>query len=266
MNDELLPCIDIGANLTSSQFKHDVEEVIQAARDAGLASLILTGSSETNSVDSVRLCKAHPDFLYSTAGIHPHDAKAFNSETTTKTLRGLYEQPQVIAVGECGLDFNRDYSPREDQRACFQAHLDLAAEVDLPMFLHERDAHDEFLAMMKNARNSLTRAVVHCFTGTQAQADAYLELDLHLGITGWICDERRGKHLRDVVKTIPVNRLMIETDCPYLAPRDFRPRIRRNEPKYLPHILRTVAQCRGEDVRELADQIMRTTKEFFAIP
>ena len=262
---QILDCIDIGANLTNKQYTHDVEQVIQSARDAGLSQIILTGSSLRNSRQSADLCELHSHYLYSTAGIHPHDAKTFDSSTTPTELRRLYELDQVVAVGECGLDFNRDFSPRDQQRNCFAAHLELAAENQLPLFLHERDAHEELVTMLKDARDSISGGVVHCFTGTEDEARAYLDLDLHLGITGWICDERRGKHLRDVVKLIPVEKLMIETDAPYLAPRDFRPKIRRNEPKYLPHILQTVADCRGENVIELGAKIIETTKQFFEI-
>ena len=260
-----LECIDIGANLTSKKFKNDLEKVLAESASAGLSHIVLTGSSEKNSVESSKICQRHPGFLYSTAGIHPHDASSYDPVRTTKTLEGLYELDHVVAVGECGLDFNRDFSPHDKQRDCFAAHLDLASKNRLPLFLHERDAFDTFYSMMKEARGRISRGVVHCFTGSLSNAKAYLDLDLHLGITGWICDERRGKHLREVVKEIPVNRLMIETDCPYLAPRDYRPRIKRNEPKYLPHILKTVAECRGESVDELAGAVLTTTKSFFDI-
>lgn len=265
IENDSLPCIDIGANLTSSQFDGDVENVIAESRGAGLTHVILTGSSVENSNRSVEICKRHPRYLFCTAGIHPHDAKSFEAGTTTDQLRELYPHPEVIAVGECGLDYNRNYSPHDKQRECFAAHLELATETQLPLFLHERDAHEDFLAMMTEKRDSISRGVVHCFTGTAEAAKAYLDLDLHLGITGWICDERRGVHLRELVKTIPTNRLMIETDSPYLAPRDYRPKIRRNEPKYLPHILRTIAECRGESVEELGNAIIHTTLEFFGI-
>ena len=258
-------CIDIGANLTSKKFKNDLENVLTESASAGLSHIVLTGSSERNSVESSKICQRHPGFLYSTAGIHPHDASEYDPVRTAKTLEDLYKLDHVVAVGECGLDFNRDFSPRDKQRDCFAAHLDLASKNQLPLFLHERDAFDTFYSMMKEARGRISRGVVHCFTGSLSNAKAYLDLDLHLGITGWICDERRGKHLRDVVKEIPVNRLMLETDCPYLAPRDYRPRINRNEPKYLPHILKTVAECRGEPVEELAAEVLKTTKSFFGI-
>jgi len=226
MNQEILPelsCIDIGANLANKKFRNDLDTVLSDAQSAGVSKIVLTGSSERNSRESAELAEQHSGFLYSTAGIHPHDAKEFDATRTTAELKKLYAQDAVVAVGECGLDFNRDFSPRDQQRSCFAAHIELAAENGLPMFLHERDAFDEFHERMRAARDRISRAVVHCFTGTERAAKAYLDLDLHLGITGWICDERRGKHLRDVVKVIPVERLMIETDCPYLAPRDYRP-------------------------------------------
>ncbi len=258
-------CIDIGVNLTSRQFQGDTEQLIADAKAAGVRQMIVTGSSESNSQSASDLCRQFAGYLYSTAGIHPHDAKHFNSLTTVSSLKQLLSLPHVVAVGECGLDFNRDFSPRDLQRNCFASHLELAAETRLPLFLHERDAHNEFLAMKKECRQEISKGVVHCFTGTEKEADAYLDLDLHLGITGWICDERRGTHLREIVKRIPVERLMIETDAPYLAPRDYRPKIKRNEPKYLPHILEAVAKCRGEKTEELAAQINKTTKAFFAI-
>lgn len=258
-------CIDIGANLTNKKFNHDLEDVLAQSKDAGLSQIVLTGTSERTSRDASTICQRHPGFLYSTAGIHPHDAKSFDQTRTTALLKELYTEDHVVAVGECGLDFNRDFSPRDQQRDCFAAHIDLAASNGLPLFLHERDAFDEFYSMMEQSRDRISGGVVHCFTGTASQAKAYLDLDLHLGITGWICDERRGRHLREVVRSIPVERLMIETDCPYLAPRDYRPRINRNEPKYLPHILQTVADCRDEPVEQLSEAILATTKAFFGI-
>lgn len=259
-------CIDIGVNLTNRQFRGDVEQVIEEAKQTNVSRIIVTGSCESSSLAADRLCEQHPGYLYSTAGIHPHDAKQYDQKTSTPTLQSLYPKPHVVAVGECGLDYNRDFSPRDQQRICFAAQLELAVETGLPLFLHERDAHDDFVSMLNEVRSTISKGVVHCFTGSAKEAETYLELDLYLGITGWICDERRGVHLREIVKSVPVERLMVETDAPYLAPRDYRPKIKRNEPKYLPHILNTVADCRGEDVNELAVQINNTTKSFFEIP
>ncbi len=257
-------CIDIGANLTNKAFRDDLWEVVENARAVGVFQMVLTGTCLRTSRESARLAQQNPGLFGATAGIHPHDAASFDADTR-KTLAELYSLPEVLAVGECGLDFNRDFSPRDAQRHCFEQHLELAEQTGLPLFLHERDAHEEFLETMKSWRDRISQGVVHCFTGTKEQMTAYLDLDLHIGITGWICDERRGVHLHEAVKHIPANRLMVETDCPYLAPRDMKPRVHRNEPKFLPHIVKFIAKCRGEDPQELASATVQTTHEFFDV-
>ncbi|HMO15827.1 MAG TPA: TatD family hydrolase [Pirellulaceae bacterium] len=259
---KLFSCIDIGANLTHKSFARDFDNVVRAAVAVGVEKLVLTGASISSSQEANTLCRKFPGVLYSTVGIHPHEASTFNVETAEK-LAEMLRLPQVVAVGECGLDFNRDFSPRDKQCVCFRGHLELAAQTKLPLFLHDREAFSTFYPMIKEFRDSIGDAVVHCFTGAKSELSAYLDADLHIGITGWICDERRGTHLREIVKYIPTNRLMIETDAPYLAPRDLRPKIHRNEPKYLPHILHTVAHCRGDSVEVLAGQIYATTCRFF---
>lgn len=262
--DDQVECIDIGANLTHKSFRQDITNVIYNAKEVGVVAMVVTGASVHSSQDAAALSANYPGTLYATSGVHPHDAKSFD-DNTIETLEELLRESQVVAVGECGLDFNRDFSPRDMQHACLEAHLELAAKCQLPLFLHERDAHPPFLDLMTRYRDRISAGVVHCFTGTADHARAYLDLDLHLGITGWICDERRGLHLRDVVRDIPPERLLIETDAPYLAPRDLRPKVHRNEPKHLPHILKTVAECRGESPTTLAEQILQTTKDFFRI-
>lgn len=258
------PCIDIGANLTNARFRSDLPQLLRNASSVGVEKIIVTGTSLECSQHASELCERHPHYLSCTAGIHPHDAKSFDPASTSNALRELLRKPQVVAVGECGLDFNRDFSPRDAQRECFVAQLELSSKTQLPLFLHERDAFDEFHSIMEAKRNQISRGVVHCFTGNEQALRAYLELDLHIGITGWICDEQRGKHLQELVTLIPADRLMIETDCPYLAPKDHRPRIKRNEPKYLPHILRRVAEFRGEDASELSTKLIDTTNKFFS--
>jgi len=259
-----LACIDIGANLTHKSFNKDIDRVLSHAWDAGLQAMVLTGASTRGSVEASGLCAKSPERLFSTAGVHPHEAKSVDQNTIPQ-LRELASHPHVVAVGECGLDYNRDFSPRDQQRSALEQQLALAVELQLPVFMHERDAHEDFVAILKPFRDQLPAAVVHCFTGDVVTARAYLDLDLHLGITGWICDERRGQHLRDIVKDIPDNRMMIETDAPYLAPRDIRPKVHRNEPKFLPHILRTIADCRGEQPATLAADVLETTKRFFQL-
>ncbi|MDX1528315.1 MAG: TatD family hydrolase, partial [Gammaproteobacteria bacterium] len=205
--------------------------------------------------------------LFSTAGLHPHLAREWRAETE-RAIRELAARPEVVAVGEAGLDFNRDFSPRDQQEHAFEAQLEIAAELGLPVFMHERDAHQRFVEILKPIRTRLGKAVIHCFTGTGEELDAYLDLDLHVGITGWICDERRGQHLRELVARIPLNRLMLETDAPYLLPRDLtpKPKSRRNEPMHLRHILETVARCRSMEPEELAKATTQISRTFFGIP
>ena len=171
-------------------------------------------------------------------------------------------------MGETGLDFYRDFSPRPDQERAFEAQLEIASRLGLPVFMHERDAHRRFVEILKPVRDRLGPAVIHCFTGDRDDLDTYLDLDLHVGITGWICDERRGLHLRELVGRIPTDRLMLETDSPYLLPRDLRPRprSRRNEPAHLAHVARAVASATGETVEALAARTTATACAFFGLP
>ena len=248
------PLCDIGLNLAHDSFDHDREAVIQRAAEVGVTRMVITGSSLASTHAAIALVQRYPSSMRCTAGVHPHHA----SELDTAQLQAfdaLARQPEVVAVGECGLDYFRNFSPREAQLDAFAKQLELAASVGKPVFLHQRDAHDDFLAVLKRHRERLTGGVAHCFTAGMDEARAYLDLGLYIGITGWICDERRGHHLREVVKHIPADRLLIETDAPYLLPRDLRPKpeSRRNEPMYLPHVLSAIAEARGEAAETLAE-------------
>ena len=258
------PLVDIGINLTHDSFDTDRDAVLARARRAGLVHLVVTGSSVAASAAAAALAEAHPGFLSATAGIHPHHALELG-EAELAGLRALLASPAVVAVGECGLDYFRDYSPRAAQRAAFERQLALAVETGKPLFLHQRDAHADFLAMLKACGPRLPRAVAHCFTGTLAEAEEYLALGLAIGITGWICDERRGQHLAEVVRAIPADRLMLETDGPYLLPRTLRPKpaTRRNEPMYLAEVCRVVAAARAEPPETLARASAMTAARFF---
>ena len=258
--------IDIGANLTHDSFDDDRDEVIQRAGDAGVHRMILTGSSEQGSQDAVTLAESRPGIFFATAGVHPHHASDY-SNAVHKTLSELTAHDTVVAVGECGLDYFRNFSPQDEQRAAFQRQLELAAETRLPVFLHQRDAHDDFLKILEPAMADLTRAVAHCFTGGAAELRAYLDLGLYIGITGWVCDERRGENLKNIVGEIPLDRLMLETDAPYLLPRtlDPKPKTRRNEPMYLREVLRVVAEASGKAESEVASATTANAERFFAI-
>lgn len=258
--------IDIGANLTGKPFDRDREAVIERALAAGVSGMIVTGTDREANQAALALARKWPGVLYATAGVHPHHA-ATHGERDLQAIAALAREPQVRAIGETGLDYFRDFSPRAAQRRLFEAHLEIAADTALPVFLHQRDAHADFLPLLARHRDRLSQAVVHCFTGDGEALAAYLDLDLHIGITGWICDERRGLHLRELVGKIPANRIMLETDCPYLLPRDLpeKPRNRRNEPAFLPHILHAVASARGEDPATLAHNSSANARRFFAL-
>jgi TatD DNase family protein len=228
--------------------------------------MIVTGSSVESTGKSIELVRQYPGVLYCTAGVHPHHA-ADLTESAVPELAELARDGAVVAVGECGLDYFRDFSPRDLQRRAFHWQLELAAKLRKPVFLHQRDAHQDFLAILREHQSGLAGGVAHCFTAGERERDAYLELGLHIGITGWICDERRGLHLREVVKGIPAERLMLETDAPYLLPRDLKPapKSRRNEPHFLPHVARAVAAARGEALEPLAERVLQTTRRFFGL-
>lgn len=261
-----VPLFDIGANLANAAFARDRDEVIARAFAAGVGTIAITGSSVASSVESLAIARTHPGRLWSTAGIHPHHATDCD-DAALAALRGCLADPVCVAAGECGLDYDRDFSPRPEQRLAFARQLALAIELGKPVFLHERAAHADFLAILSEHRGSLPQVVVHCFTGTGDELDAYLGLDAHIGITGWICDERRGHHLRELVGRIPADRLMIETDAPYLMPRDLRPmpRHRRNEPGLLPYVARAIAAATGKSIDVVAQETSRTATAFFGV-
>jgi len=259
--------IDIGANLTAKPFAADRDQVIDRAIAAGVKTMIVTGSTVADSEAALQLARQRPGVLYATAGVHPHHAADCDANTVP-ALRHLATAPEVVAIGEAGLDYFRDLSPRPVQRHCLAAHIELAVELGKPLFLHERDAHSDMLAVLTEWRSRFDRAVIHCFTGSAEALRAYLQLDLHIGITGWICDERRGRHLLDLVAEIPPERLMLETDAPYLLPRTLRPKpkSRRNEPAFLPHVLDTVASATGRPREQVAAAASRTAAQFFGLP
>jgi len=258
--------IDIGANLTHPAFHADLPAVLERAIAAGVGSIVVTGTSVPESTNALKVSNTYPQTIYATAGVHPHHARECD-DATIPALRVLARQARVVALGECGLDFNRNYSPHPDQEKWFAAQVELACELQKPLFLHSRDAKDPFTQVLKQFKN-LPPAVAHCFTGDRAELHAYLDLGLHIGITGWICDERRGAHLLQLVRDVPADRLMLETDSPYLTPRDMRPqpKARRNEPAHLPHILRSVARALGRPAEEVAGETTRNARAFFGLP
>lgn len=259
--------IDIGVNLSNKAFARDRDDVVERAINAGVSQLILTGTDMAESRQVLELSHQYSDHCFCTAGVHPHDAKEVKPENLNE-LRALLKEDKVVAVGETGLDFNRDFSPRPVQEKVFEQQLELAVETGLPLFCHERDASERFAEIVKSCRDQISKLVVHCFTADKKALYRFLDLDLHIGITGWVCDERRGTHLHPLLKDIPANRLMIETDSPYLPPRTLtsKPKNRRNEPAFLPEVAAMIALHTGKSVAQIAAETTATTKAFFNLP
>jgi TatD DNase family protein len=262
--------VDIGVNLSSKRFNADIEDVLQRAQDAGVSQLVLTGTSVAESEAVLALCEQHrsqfPGMLSATCGIHPHDAQSLNNESMDR-LRGLANHQQVVAVGETGLDFNRNLSSPRAQELAFEAQLELAIELNMPLFMHERDASRRQLEILGSYRDQFSQGVIHCFTGDKKTLFSYLDMDLHIGITGWVCDDRRGIELQKIVHNIPLERLMIETDAPYLLPRNMPtpPKGKRNEPAFLEYVLSGIAAVRQETPEQIAAATSATARGFFSL-
>jgi len=258
------PLVDIGLNLAHDSFDRDREQVVANAVAAGVRHMVVTGSTLESTRAAIDLVRTAPGMFRCTAGVHPHHASELHEEHLPR-LRELLAAPEVGAAGECGLDYFRNFSPHADQERAFRWQLELAIEAGKPVFLHQRDGHDAFVAILRDYLPRLAGGVAHCFTGDARELRDYLDLGLSVGVTGWICDERRGQHLRDLVRQVPLDRLMVETDAPYLLPRDLSPKPshRRNEPKYLPHIVKVIAACRGEPFATVAAASTRNALKFF---
>ncbi len=262
-----LELVDIGINLAHDSYDPDRAQVIERARAAGVTHLIVTGSTLDSTRRAIDLAREYPAVIRATAGVHPHHAAQFDA-VALPILRELLQSTEVCAVGECGLDYFRNYSPHAEQQRAFRWQLELAVETRKPAFLHQRDAHSDFIAILRDYLPHVAGAVAHCFTGGSKELEDCLALGLHIGITGWICDERRGAHLKELVALIPAERLLLETDGPYLLPRDVNPKpsTRRNEPMYLRHILETVAHHRGEPLEAVARATTDNARRLFGWP
>ncbi len=258
--------IDIGANLTHDSFDRDRDQVLQRAWEAGLSAIVVTGSSADSSVKARDLARAHPGRLHATAGLHPHHAAEWTPELAS-LIRNLADDPAVVSLGECGLDYFRNFAPHDAQRAAFIAQLQIAIELKKPVFLHQRDAHADFGPILREFRPRLAEVCVHCFTDTREALEDYLALDCYVGITGWICDERRGRPLYELAPLIPADRLLVETDAPYLLPRNApKATDRRNEPAFLPYVVDALAKARGAEAAGIARITAENARRFFRLP
>ena len=267
--------IDVGVNLASSDFDADRPDVLRRAFAAGVTTLIATGTDVESSRASEALAgcdAAGAPRVYATAGVHPHHAGEAGEagdagDDWPQAIAAIAESPHVVAIGETGLDFYRDFSPRDAQRDVFRRQIELAVETGKPLFVHDRDSAGETRRILSDYRDGLADCVIHCFTGNAAELDAYLEDGYHIGITGWICDERRGRKLVELAPRIPADRLLVETDAPYLLPRTIKPkpRSRRNEPAFLRWVVRQLAQCRREDPDLVAQRTHDNARRFFRL-
>lgn len=254
---------DAGVNLLDSRF--EPEPVIARAVEAGVNKLCLITTQPNEWDAAVALYQRFPEHLCYTLGCHPHNARLMADSDFTR-LTGLLSEPGVVAVGECGLDFNRDFSPRDVQEQVFRRQLQIAAEHHLPVYLHERDAFDTQLACLDDYLDSLTGGIAHCFTADKDTMLAYLERGLYIGITGWVCDPKRGEALREAVKSLPLDKLIVETDAPYLFPKHHRPRARNNEPAFLPSIGGYLAELLEIPHDQVAQNSYANTCRLFGLP
>ncbi len=255
---KLRAVFDIAVNIADSQLREDAPGVLQRAQENGVQQCLLVGCDLD---ESTWLAKQHGLLNQPwTAGVHPHYVSQA-SDDYLDTLRRLQILPGCVAVGECGLDYFRMLSPKLQQQSACEAQLSLAVELNKPAYLHDRDASQDLIAIISNQPE--VKGVVHCFTSDYSSLESYLDLGLMIGITGWCLDERRGQELAQLVPAIPADRLLVETDAPYLTPRTLRPRPKRNEPQFLPHIIEGIARLRGCDAQELADQTTHNARTLF---
>jgi TatD DNase family protein len=256
--------VDIGVNFHSKQLTGLATELIGRAKIANVGAILATGASLESSRSELALAHRHPGYLFSTAGVHPHSADGWNDRIREELLTFLSD-PACVAVGETGLDYNRNFSTPANQRRAFAAQLEMAALRRKPLFLHCRDAFDDFYAMVKDAVARGAHGVVHCFTGNESEAMAFAELGLDIGVTGWVTDLSRGQALREAVKSIPMERLHLETDAPYLGPKNAKKRRPYNEPANLVWVARAVAELRGIDEFDVAQACTRNSARLFGL-
>ena len=256
---------DVGVNMHSKQYAGIHDAIIKNAKDAGIKSIITITNSLKESDANIRYCKKYNDSpkLYCTLGVHPHAARELNDKNF-KNIRKMIEanREHVVAVGECGLDYNRMFSPASVQRRWFEEQIKLAIELDLPLYFHERDAFDDFYEIVKKY-DLKGKAIVHCFTGSKKALNAYLDLGFYIGITGWVCDDGRGKALQSIIPKIPLDRILLETDSPWLTPKSIKPKPKYNEPQNLPLVIQKVAGLMNVTPEELINNAANNRKNLF---
>ncbi len=252
---------DIGANLTHESFDNDFMTVIELAKLNNVKKICITSTSIEDTKVSLKLLENDQEFFITTCGVHPHYADTFK-ESNIDEIKKLSKHPAVKAIGETGLDLNRNYSKKENQIFCFKSHIEVAQELNLPLFLHQRDAHKDFMNCF-NHINLKVNAVVHCFTGDKKEFYEYLDKGFWIGFTGWICDPIRGKHMIDLIANMPLDRIMIETDSPYLLPKNLKVKGRRNEPQFIVEVAKKIACLQKKSLEEISQIFYENSQRFF---
>ena len=258
-----LKLFDSHCHLDDRAYDNDIDDVVHRMNAAGVASAMIAGTTLERSIKAVSLAESFSE-LYASVGIHPHDAKSC-SEKTLEDLRNLAKKFRVHAWGEIGLDFNRMFSPRETQEKWLIRQLEVADERNLPVIFHERDSNGRLIEILKTYFNNVKSGVIHCFSGNKAELEQYLDLGLYIGITGIVTIKNRGADLRKLVPFMPVDRILIETDAPYLTPAPEKNHTRRNEPAFVRSVLLKLAMVREEDPEYLSAKIWDNTCRLYGI-
>lgn len=267
--------VDVGANLTNKKYGRDLDSVIQRAKDAGVQKIMVTGASIRSSKEALRLTRIYPGTLYSTAGVHPHDAKSWEEPDTLQELESIANNPECVAIGECGLDYSRDFSEPETQRSVFRKQIELACQLNKPLVVHERAAQRDVLEILNRYPN-LPPVLIHSFVGTAEEAKVYLEHGFYLGITGYLCKDKSDSGVRQLLEEglAPLDKILLETDAPFNYPNTRASKLpphvkealtersmtflhryctfQRNEPCALPAIVEMVAAFMKKQPEEIA--------------
>lgn len=251
---------DSHAHITDGRFDDDREDVIERARQSGVTGIINAGACMTSSAESIALANRY-DFIYAAVGIHPHDAKTACEEDYEQLTEWVKTERKVVAIGEIGLDYYYDFSPKEVQKEVFIRQLTLAKKLERPVIIHNRDSHGDMMDILRTEGKGV-QGVLHCYSGSVEMARELLKMGFYLSVAGPLT-YKNAAALPEVVKTVPLERLLVETDCPYLTPHPYRGR--RNEPAYVRFVAEKIAECKGVSLEEVALVTQENTRRLFRL-